>query len=501
MKNKRRFISHTFNIVLSCFFVLLSTTFTWSKKHFDFNKNCEDAYEAIIALNFTEGKRLLEAEKSLRPQNLIPIYLENYIDCLPILFNGNPNDYQQAKSKIAERLKLMSEGDKESPWYLFTQASIRFQWAASQLRMNDLTSGGLDFRRSYLLLSENSKKHKAFSPNQALLGLEEAIIGTIPDSYRWLARILGLKGDLKNGISKVKQVAQAHQNEILGDDAVFYYSYLDFYLGKNRDEVWRFINQQNLDLKNQLLFNYMAANFAIDDNQSQKAISILNSRNQSSQYLHIHFFDFLLGVAYANNIDDRCVKLLEKFTKNYNGNIFVKTAHQKLSLFYTAKQQTSKAREERNRILQVGTAQFDSDKQAERFAKKNIAPNAFIIQARLKNDGGYIQESFNILNKIKPSTLSSEADLLEYYYRYGSVYRKLNNPKGAVLFYEKCIEIGQSSQEQFAARSALELGELYEEQKNYRLARHFYHLCLSMKNHDFQSAIDQRAKSGLARLS
>lgn len=502
MKNNRRFISFILsNITLTLYFLFISHSVAWSQKQFDFNDNCQKAYNAIISLNFTEGKQLIAQEQSSNPDNLIPILLENYIDCLPILFNGDPSDYQETKSKITERIKSIEEGDNTSPWFLYSKASILFQWAACQMRMNDLTSGGRDFRRSFLLLNENNQNHADFSPNQVLLGLEEAIIGTIPDSYRWLARILGLKGDLKGGISKVKEIAQSRSEQLLREEAIFFYAYLDFYLGKNQSEVWRFINRQNLDLKHNLLFTYMAANLAIDDNQSQKAANILNNRNQSNQYFNVHFFDFLLGISYANNLDSRCVTSFQKFTNNYKGNIFVKTAYQKLSLYYTANHQTTKAAQEKRRILQVGTAQFDSDKQAERYAKKAGLSNSYIIQARLKNDGGYLQESLSALDKTKPSALKNEADLLEYYYRHGSVYRKLKNPKGAMLFYEKCIEIGKASQEQFAARSALELGEIYEEQKNYRLARQYYQLCLSMKNHDFQSAIDQRAKSGLARLS
>ncbi|HTM67052.1 MAG TPA: tetratricopeptide repeat protein, partial [Flavipsychrobacter sp.] len=56
-------------------------------------------------------------------------------------------------------------------------------------------------------------------------------------------------------------------------------------------------------------------------------------------------------------------------------------------------------------------------------------------------------------------------------------------------------------QEHYAARSALQMGMLYEKSGNTNEAVKCYNECLSMRNHDFQANIDQQAKAGINRLT
>lgn len=481
------------------FIVLLFSIEGFAQKFYDFNQNCQRAYDAIISLNFEQGQYWVQQERSSNPDNLLPILLEHYLDCLPILFNGDPKDYEELKPRVAQRLKDLEVTTSPSPWILYSKAAINFQWAACQIRMNEMTKGGRDFRRSYLLIKENMESYPHFSPNIMLLGIEEALIGTVPDNYRWLARLLGLNGHLRSGIQKVKSVA-LNPDAPFRKEAQFYYANLDFYLGKNKKSVWNFIHQQKLDLRNNHLFTYMVANFSIDDFQSTRAQKTITQRNNSSEYFKVHFFDYLLAIAYFNNLDTQGVNKMQDFLKNYKGKVFTKNAHYRLTLFYISTHQTSKARTEKERILTQGTTQFDADIQAQRFAQKSDLPNPYLIQARLKNEGGYTDAALQSLGHLKYSQLRLLADQLEYHYRYGRIYKNLGNYDAAAIFYKKCIELGRNSEEQFAARSALELAEMYEENNQKTLAKQYYQICLSMKNHDFQSAIDQRAKSGLARL-
>ena len=71
------------------------------------------------------------------------------------------------------------------------------------------------FRKSYLLLKENKKLFPDFDYNDIFLGVEEAVVGTVPDDYRWIATVFGMKGDVKRGVAKV--------------DASVSYTHLDVY--------------------------------------------------------------------------------------------------------------------------------------------------------------------------------------------------------------------------------------------------------------------------------
>src|SRR5664279_3198744 len=94
---------------------------------FDFNADCHRAYDEIIKLKLNTGKQILEAEKKAHPQNLIPYFLDNYIDFFTLFFNEDPEEYRRRKPALEQRLNQMKKGDPASPFYLFTRSVIYFQ--------------------------------------------------------------------------------------------------------------------------------------------------------------------------------------------------------------------------------------------------------------------------------------------------------------------------------------------------------------------------------------
>src|SRR5579863_1032789 len=97
---------------------------------FDFNTECRKAYQEIIELKLNTGKVILEAEKKAHPNNLIPYFLDNYIDFFTLYFNEDPEEYKRRIPSLEERVTLMKKGDPSSPFYLFTRSVLYFQWAA-----------------------------------------------------------------------------------------------------------------------------------------------------------------------------------------------------------------------------------------------------------------------------------------------------------------------------------------------------------------------------------
>jgi tetratricopeptide (TPR) repeat protein len=244
----------------------------------------------------------------------------------------------------------------------------------------------------------------------------------------------------------------------------------------------------------------MKANLALNDNKASLAEQVLLQRSAGSDYLDVPLFDYELGIAFLFKMDDRAPACFKKFLQHYNGRFFVKDAYQKLSLYYLAKGDPAQALRYKNKIAGVGTTQIDADKQAQRYGRSAGLPNAALVRARMNCEGGYYSLALQTLDPLKPSQLNA-GDQVEYFYRYGRVYNLKGNQKGAIPFYEKAIAIGRDRPEQFAARSALELAELYENQGLISRALASYRHCLNMKNQDFKSSIEQKAKAGINRLS
>src|SRR5690606_23872809 len=134
----------------------------------------------------------------------------------------------------------------------------------------------------------------------------------------------------------------------------------------------------------------------------------------------------------------------------------------------------------KQKILSVGATQIDADKQAQRHAESKQLPHPAALKARYQCGGGYFSRALEPLDPLKPSQLASPGERTEYFYRYGRVYALKGNFRGAVPFYEKAIEIGADHPEQFAARSAVELAELYEDRGDTAKALHYYRKCLQI---------------------
>ena len=61
-----------------------------AQQEFEFTANCRSAQEAILHLKFSSAKTLLLKERKANPNNLIPFYLDNYIDFLSIIIFAEP---------------------------------------------------------------------------------------------------------------------------------------------------------------------------------------------------------------------------------------------------------------------------------------------------------------------------------------------------------------------------------------------------------------------------
>jgi len=161
--------------------LLLLPFFVASQKHFDFSMPCQDAYREIIQLRLDAGQKILDGEKKKDPDNLMPLFLENYIDFFVLFFNEDPSEYQARKGMLEKRIAWMNEGPESSPFYLFTHSVIHFQWAAIKIKFGDNWDAGWEFRRSFIQSKESLNKFPDFSPALMLNGAMQVVAGTIPD--------------------------------------------------------------------------------------------------------------------------------------------------------------------------------------------------------------------------------------------------------------------------------------------------------------------------------
>ncbi len=498
------YIAVSMNYRLCChilLFLLVPVCTAMAQKTFDFNTACRQAYKEIVQLKLENGQRLLNAEKAAHPNNLIPYFLENYIDFFTLFFNEDPAEYKSRIDHLDERLDLMNEGPEESPFYLYTKSVLHFQWAAIRIKFGERWDAGWEFRRSFLQAKDNRKAWPSFTPNQLYYGAMQMVTATIPDGYKWLSNLLGMKGNMKEGMEQVNQFLNGKDEwaQLLREEAVFYYCYLQFYLNNDKKGIAAFIAGQQLDVVNNQLFTYLAANLSLNNQQAEKAKQVLEARSRSAAYLVTPVWDLEMGYAKLHHLEPDAHLYFESFIRQFKGKFYVKDVLLKLSWHYYLQNDLAKAEWYRKEIGQRGNTDTDADKLAQKEGKATRWPNRLLLQARLLNDGGYYREALRLLHGKTVNDFPVIEERLEFAYRVGRLYDDLGADEDAITYYKEAIALGEQRKEHFAARAALQIGFIYEERKDKVTATTWFEKCISMKDHDFKNSLDQRAKAGLGR--
>jgi tetratricopeptide (TPR) repeat protein len=468
---------------------------------YDFNPDCRKAYEEIIKLKLNTGKQILEEEKKAHPANLIPYFLDNYIDFFTLFFNEDPAEYKNRKPSLERRIILMKKGDPTSPFFLFTRSVIYFQWAAVEIKFGERWDAGWAFRRSFLTGKENLEKFPDFQPSRMLQGSMQVSASTIPPGYQWLSNLLGIHGTIDEGIQNLENVLNSHDPYavIFHDEAVFYYLYLKFYIQNQREEVFEYIRQQNWNTTNNHLFAYLVANLSLNNQDASVTEEIISHLNHDPGYLDMSVWDMQMGYAKADRLDKESIVYMDLFLNRFKGKFYVKDVLQKISWIYYLQHETEKAESARARILVSGNTETDADKQAQKEAESGRWPNEVLLKARLLDDGGYYARALQVLAGKQSSSFGDLADRLEFSYRIGRIYDALNRKTEAIAAYEEALRLGENRREYYGARAALQMGYIYEGRGDKKNALIYFKKVLAMKSHDYKNALDQKAKAGVER--
>ena len=475
---------------------------------YDYTDNCNRAYQSFMSLHMEEGRRYIAAELKANPNNLMANYVADYEDCVELLMNCDNTDYKARKPHFDERLELLEKGDKSSPWYLFCKAGIYVHWAIVNIRFGEQYRAAMNFHKSFGLLEENERLFPSFEYNHVFTGLQQAVIGSLPGNYKWIASMFGMKGDIKKGTAQLSTFINTHTSaQLIYTETVLYYLFARFYLLAEQKEVWNFLNDPQFATKDNLLNAFAKVNIAIDYRKSDAAIETLMGTAVNPDYKKYPIFDYQMGVALLTKLDTNSTAYFYQYLKKTKSDIYIKDSWQKMAFAWYVNNNMPKATYCMNQVKMRGTAKLDADKQAYRFAENKVWPLIDLLRARLLIDGGYSETALTILQAIPPGTIKYPADKAEYFFRLGRVYEELTNNTGdkkyfspAIENYQNSIATGKGKHEQFAARAALQMGKMYEQAGMKTEAIKKYNECLDMPSHDFQNSIDQQAKAGINRL-
>jgi len=487
---------------LLLFFLFAQNDVLHAGKYFDFSPAAKSAYQNALSLRLVEARTTLDQMKRNEPDNLMSVYVENYLDFVTIFANDVESEYRSLSKNMDKRLDKLSRGDRRSPYYLYTQAEIRLQWAILRIRFSDYLSGASDVKQAFALLEQNQKKFPDFIANKKSLGLLHAMVGNLPDDYKWVARSFGgMSGSTEQGLKELEEVlAYSRQHEfVFEDEAVVTYAFLQLYLNNKPTLAWETIKNSKLNHKTNPLATYALATVAMRSERNDEAIKMLQNFPTGSMYFDLNHRYYMLGVAKLRRLDSDANQPLEIFLKQYKGANGVKECYQKLAWLSLVQGNQNAYYQYINMVKSAGASNSEPDKAALEEAKGKEMPDVRLIKARLLFDGGYYQRAYDLLKSAEADYKSNRKRSLEYTYRIGRITHKMGKSPEAIRYYQQTLDSGANESWYFACNAALQIGLIQEEKRDFQSVRNAFQRCLTMHPSEYANSLHAQAKAGLSR--
>lgn len=488
-------------ILLTLLFSLVSQCL--QAADFEFNPTMQKAYSDIIKTKLNLGRAILDNDKS---NNGVKIYLKSYADLIQLLITEDRNFYEQFIDNQESRLIFVEKLNKKSPYNRFIQAEIRLHTAFVKLKFGHEVKGSWDIIKAYKLLETNAKEFPDFLPNQKSLGLLHILIGSTPENYQWVAKLLGLKGNIKQGLSELQNVIS--KDPIFNDETqlidYLIHAYILKFTPKKLGEFQDFINQ-NAD--NQL-FTFFGITTLMKEGRSEVALSILENRQSDKNYLSFPFLEYLKAEIFLQKGQYLTAsKLYQNFLAKYKGFNFLKDTYYKLFLCYWLNNEEVKGVSFLEKIKNVGENIVESDKSATKFAENFLAKKSqklmaqkVLMKARLAFDGGYYDKALAFLEFYSENSFDQISDRAEFNYRKGRIFQKINNLPQTIPLFERSIVLSENQNWSFGASSALQLGYIFQAKNDKVKAKKYFEKAISFKKHEYKNSVDNKAQAALNEI-
>lgn len=485
--------------------VLLLITIYQGISQVNNSPNCKQAYKEIMSLKFDQAEKYLIAEEKLYPENIYPIYLENYIDFLKVFISEDEEIFESLEKNKQQRIKIIETLSDTSPYRNYLLANINLQWAFARLKFNEYFSAAIELNRAYRLIEANTLKFPEFYPNKITHGIIKIMIGLVPEKYNWILSIISMEGSIKEGTNELYDVLKLSTADTnfanLKEETIFYLGFIELNINPDKSKSLILLEEILPLADSSLLFAYMSVNILTRTAHNTEAELLFNNiQNRKDEYYPFHYLDYLNAEFYLKQLDTENARILySKFLKNFKGKNYVKDAWRKIAWTYLLEGNSEVYKHILSNVGTQGYGDIGKDKEAMREYESGEIPNIDLLKSRLLFDGNYLVEADSILMFLNETNFDFDQKL-EKTYRLARINHQLNNINKAKSLYKSVVISSELTSNYFPANSALKLGEIYEIEDSSGMAFYYYQKCTKMNFDQFENSIKVKAKEGMRRV-
>ncbi len=484
-------------------FGLLTWAVSGKAQDFVWTPGLQRSYADLTKGRLHSARQTLMTEPTA-PVNGLHLYMADYADMIALLSSDDDRLFDQLATRESDRLNQLAGLDKKSPYQRLLLAEVRLHWAFVKLKFGKETAASWDVIKAYKLLAENQRLFPNFLPTYKSLGVLRVMIGSVPDSYAWVPRLLGLRGSISEGLADLQR---AQRDTVFGLEARLAELLIRAYVLRFTDSDEERLSRFAADSPDNLLVQFFAATTAMKNGHSEQALAWLTTLPNGPAYVSLPVLENLMGDIYLQKGQyATALAHYGRFLTGYRGQNLVKDSYYKRFLCYWLLGDDTRARAELSRVAATGRTVVEADKAAQKMAviylkAFPVQQQRVLMQARLASDGGYTEQALRVLKPYSEASFTTVPQQAEYAYRLGRIYQRQGNVPAAITAFERSISLSDPVQLSFGAMSALQLGYLYQQQRNVAKAKQAFEKALTYGQHEYKNSIDNKARAALNRLN
>jgi tetratricopeptide (TPR) repeat protein len=481
--------------ITTCLFLFSLTSFA-TDLIWQFDAELQKAYTMAFSLQQDKATEYL---KKIKTNEFHKLYVQSLNETIYILITEDNKGFEQIDERFKARLKYLEELPTGAET-LFLQAELNLQRGFCFLNLGQDLNAVMSIRKAYQFTSDCLKKYPNFIPIKKTSGVIQVMLGSVPDKYKWFVSLLGMKGSVSTGQKQFTELRNS-KSSLSMEATILFYTVKGF-LNQQFPEAAEGIAACLKDQPDNRLLLFLGVNMFIKDGQSEEALALIHRIDQHNQGLPIYYIDYLRGeILLQKGEYARSIESFQRFIKNYPSVSFKKDAYFKISLDYWLAGDSKLAKANFEKAKLTGTDKAEPDRYAAKQLEESHFPNKKLLKVRFSTDGGYYKEAAALLHTIVPSDLTTLKEQTEYYYRKARLAHRTGDISGAKLFYQQSIDMTKNNPWYFGANSALQLGYIAKEQKDFVSARKYFEMALSYPKHEYKNSIDSKARTELEMLS
>jgi len=457
------------------------------------------AYAELLKLKVRSCRQLLATEPSGAPGTLL---VADCADFVELLISQDASRYDATLAAQDTRLAQLGHAPA-SALRDYALAEIRLHQALAQLAFRHEVRGAWNLRQVALLTQDNARRYPAFAPMRKTLGLCQFGIGSLPEGYHWLLRLLGLRGSVEEGLQNLaRAAAQPHdfqpESQIL--QALIRESYY-----KKGDESLALVGRLAREQPDNLLYSYLLISLHKRQHHGEAALAAYRARPTGPAYLPLAYLHHLVAdlLLYRGDYAASSAEN-QQFLRDFRGEYYRKDAAFKLYLAaWLGGAPAATAERYRQQINLAGPLTIEEDIYAQRFYHDAQLLNPTLTRARLLTDGGYYTQALSTLQQFRLAATAPVRDRLEAPYRRARVWQGLERLDSARLDYLRTLRLSARLGEPpyyFAPQAALQLGYLAQAAGQRTAAKSYFEQAMAYPKHEYKNSTDQKAKLALRGL-